>query len=167
VSSLSRVGQGTSTLTVTESRLSLEENSADTVRILLVDDNEPFRRFVASTLHNQQNLNVIGEAGDGLEAVEQAEVLRPDLILLDISLPRLNGIDAARRMRELAPEAKIIFLTQESSVDVVCEALSLGAWGYVAKVRAGRDLLVALEMVVQGERFVSTGLDGDNDPATA
>jgi DNA-binding NarL/FixJ family response regulator len=89
------------------------------------------------------------------------------LILLDISLPRLNGIDAARRMRELAPEAKIIFLTQESSVDVVCEALSLGAWGYVAKVRAGRDLLVALEMVVQGERFVSTGLDGDNDPATA
>ena len=89
------------------------------------------------------------------------------MILLDIGLPGLNGIEAARRVRELAPEAKIIFLTQESSVDVVHEALSLGAWGYVAKVQAGRELLVAVDMVMQGKRFVSSGLDGHENPATA
>jgi len=132
-----------------------------------VDDNDPFRQFVASTLRNHQNLNVIGEAGDGLEAIQRAEALQPDVILLDIGLPGLNGIEAARRVRELAPEAKIIFLTQESSVDVVHEALSLGAWGYVAKVQAGRELLVAVDMVMQGKRFVSSGLDGHENPATA
>ena len=108
-------------------RFSLRKTSAD-VRILLVDDNEPFRRFVASALRDQPNLHVIGEVGDGFEAVRQAEALQPDLILLDIGLPVLNGIGAARRMGELAPNARIIFLTQESSTDIVREALSLGAW---------------------------------------
>lgn len=145
---------------------SLRKTSAD-VRILLVDDNELFRRFVASALHNQPNLQVIGEVGHGFEAVRQAEALQPDLILLDIGLPGLNGIGAARRMGELAPNARIIFLTQESSTDIVQEALSLGAWGYVIKVQAGKELLVALEMVIQGKRFVSSGLDGHENPATA
>jgi NarL family two-component system response regulator LiaR len=107
------------------------------VRILLVDDNEPFRRFVASALHDQPNLHVIGEVGDGFEAVRLAEALEPDLIVLDIGLQGLNGIETARRLRKLAPEAKLIFLTQESSVDVVHEALSLGAWGYVANTIGG------------------------------
>ena len=126
----------------------------------MVDDNEPFRQFVASMLRERQNLNVIGEACDGLEAVQQAETLQPDLILLDIGMPELNGLDAARQIRKLAPNAKIIFLTQESSPDVVGEALGLGAWGYVAKVRAGRELLDAVEMVMQGQRFVSSSLNG-------
>jgi len=144
----------------------LRKTSAD-VRILLVDDNEPFRRFVASALHDQPNLHVIGEVGDGFEAVRQAEAMQPDLILLDIGLPGLNGIGAARRMGELAPNARIIFLTQESSTDMVREALSLGAWGYLIKVQAGKELLVAVEMVMQGKRFVSSGLDGHENPATA
>jgi DNA-binding NarL/FixJ family response regulator len=130
------------------------------VRVLVVDDNEPFRRYVCSTLLNKQNLSVIGEACDGLEAVQRAEALQPDLILLDIGLPGLNGLAAARRMRELAPTARIIFLTQESSADVVNEALSLGACGYVTKLQAGRELLIAVELVMQGRRFVSEGLDG-------
>jgi DNA-binding NarL/FixJ family response regulator len=130
------------------------------VRILLVDDNEPFRRFVASTLRDRQKLNVVGEAADGLEAVQRAEALQPDLILLDIGLPGLNGLDAARQISKLAPNAKIIFLTQESASDVVGEGLSLGAWGYVAKVQAGRELLVAVETVLQGQRFVSSSLNG-------
>jgi DNA-binding NarL/FixJ family response regulator len=130
------------------------------VRVLVVDDNEPFRRYVCSTLLNKQNLSVIGEACDGLEAVQRAEALQPDLILLDIGLPGLNGLAAARRMRELAPNARIIFLTQESSADVVNEALSLGAWGYVTKLQAGRELLIAVELVMQGQRFVSEGLNG-------
>ena len=144
----------------------MRKTSAD-VRILLVDDNEPFRRFVASALHDQPNLHVIGEVGDGFEAVRQAEAMQPDLILLDIGLPGLNGIGAARRMGELAPNARIIFLTQESSTDMVREALSLGAWGYLIKVQAGKELLVAVEMVMQGKRFVSSGLDGHENPATA
>ena len=82
------------------------------------------------------------------------------VVLLDIGLPDLNGLDAARQISKLAPNARIIFLTQESASDVVGEALSLGAWGYVAKVQAGRELLVAVEMVMQGQRFVSSGLNG-------
>ena len=130
------------------------------VRILVVDDNEPFRQFVASMLRDRQNLNVIGEAGDGLEAVQRAQALQPDLILLDIGLPGLNGLDAARQISKVAPNARIIFLTQESASDVVGEALNLGAWGYVAKVCAGRELLVAVEMVMQGQRLVSSSLNG-------
>jgi DNA-binding NarL/FixJ family response regulator len=109
-------------------------------------------------------LQVIGEEEDGIEAVQRAEALQPDLILLDIGLPGLNGIDAARRMAELAPNARIIFLTQESSPDVVHEALGLGVWGYVVKVQAGKELLVAVEMAMQGRRFVSSGLDGHSSP---
>jgi hypothetical protein len=82
------------------------------------------------------------------------------LILLDIGLPTLNGIDAARQIRKLVPNAKIIFLTQESSDDVVQEALRLGAWGYVVKTRAGSDLLAAVEAVLQGKRFVTGKLTG-------
>ncbi len=134
------------------------------VRILVVDDNEPFRKFVASMLRDRKNLNVIGEAGDGLEAVRRAQALQPDLILLDIGLPDLNGLDAARQISKLAPNARIIFLTQESVSEVVSEALSLGAWGYVTKVQAGRELLVAVEMVMQGQRFVSSGLNGHKYP---
>jgi DNA-binding NarL/FixJ family response regulator len=96
------------------------------VRILVVDDFEPFRRFVRSTLQEKSELQDIREVSDGLEAVQKAEELQPGLILLDISLPTLNGIEAARRIRKLAPESKIVSLSQESSADVVQEALSLG-----------------------------------------
>jgi len=131
-----------------------------TVRILVVDDYEPFRRFVCSTLGKKPELQVIGEASDGLEAVQKAEELQPDLIVLDIGLPILNGIEAARRIRTLSPESKILFVSQESSADVVQEALSLGAAGYVLKVWAGSELLAAVEVVLQGKQFVSSGLAG-------
>jgi len=121
----------------------------------VVDDYEPFRRFVRSTLGKRPELQIVGEASDGFEAVEKAEELQPDLILLDVGLPTLNGIEAARQIHTLAPESKMIFLSQESSADMVQEALSLGAWGYVAKVKAGSDLLPAVEAVLQGKRFVS------------
>lgn len=130
------------------------------VRILVVDDHEAFRQFVSSMLQERPNLEVIAEVQDGLEAVQHAEALQPDLVLLDIGLPKLSGIFAARQIRQLAPSAKIIFLTQESSADVVREAFALGARGYVIKVRAGKDLLAAIETVLQGKLFVSDGLDG-------
>ena len=125
------------------------------IRVLVVDDYEPFRRFVCSTLRKRPAFQIVGEASDGAEAVRQAEELKPDLILLDIGLPTLNGMAAARQIRKLAPDSKIIFVSQESSPDLVQEALSLGARGYVAKTRAASDLLAAVEEVLEGRPFVS------------
>jgi two-component system nitrate/nitrite response regulator NarL len=126
------------------------------IRVLVVDDFEPFREFVRSTLTRISELRVIGQVSDGLEAVQKAAELKPDLILLDISLPSLNGLEAARQIRKLLPESKIIFLSQESSAEVMQEALGLGAWGYIVKTRAGSDLLAAVESVISGKRFVSS-----------
>jgi len=132
------------------------------VRVLVVDDFEAFRRLPCSILETMPELQVICQASDGLEAVQRAEELQPDLILLDIGLPTLNGIEAARQIRRLSPESKIIFLTQESSTDIVQEGLNLGARGYVLKTRAALDLVAALEAVLDGRRFVSAGLSGHN-----
>jgi DNA-binding NarL/FixJ family response regulator len=130
------------------------------VRILVVDDYEPFRRFIRSALRKGPELQIVGETSDGLEAVNKAEELQPDLIVLDIGLPTLNGIEAARRIRKLSPQSKIIFVSQEFSADVVQEALSLGALGYVVKTHAGSELLAAVEAIRQGRQFVSRGLSG-------
>jgi DNA-binding response OmpR family regulator len=127
-------------------------------KLLIVDDFEPFRRFVWSRLEQDVRFQIIGQACDGLEAVQKAEELQPDLILLDVGLPKLNGIEAARRIRKLVPESKILFMSQESDADVVQEALSLGKSGYVVKGRAGGELLTAVEAVLQGKQFFSRGL---------
>jgi DNA-binding NarL/FixJ family response regulator len=128
------------------------------VRILVVDDLEPWRRFVSSTLQEQPDMQIVSGVCDGLAAVQKAQELQPDLIVLDIGLPKLNGIEAARQIRKLVPNSKILFLTQESSDDVVHEAFSLGARGYVVKIQAGNELLAAVETVLRGEQFVSEGL---------
>jgi DNA-binding NarL/FixJ family response regulator len=125
------------------------------VRILLVDEFEPWRRFASLTLRKKPGLLIVGEASNGLEAFQKAVELEPDLILLGIGHPALDGIEAARRIREMVPEAKIIFLSDESSVDVVQEAMSFGAWGYVFKTMAAIELLTAVETVLPGLRFVS------------
>ena len=132
------------------------------VRVLVVDDHEPFRRFVCTTLAEEQDVEVIGEASDGLSAIRKAEELKPDLIVLDIGLPTLNGIEAGRRIRKLCPECKILFLTQESSVEMVQEAFSLGASAYIVKAHAGSELSAAVEAVCQGRLFVSKGLSDHN-----
>jgi DNA-binding NarL/FixJ family response regulator len=128
------------------------------VQVLVVDDYEPFRQFVCSTLGKIPGLQVVGQASDGVEAVRKAEELQPDLILMDIGLPSLSGIEAARRIRKLAPMSKILFLSQETSGDVVDEALRLGAPGYIVKAHAGSELLAAVEAVLQGEQFVGSGV---------
>ena len=132
--------------------------ATSSVRVLVVDDFEPFRRVIGSILQKQPELQIICEVSDGLKAVQMAEELQPDLILLDIGLPLLNGIEAARQIRKVAPESKIILVTMESSPDVVQEALSLGAQGYVLKTHAGSELLAAVEAVCHGRQFVSSGL---------
>ena len=131
------------------------------IRILVVDDFEPYRRSICSMIRQRPDLTVLAEVQDGLEAVRQAGILQPDLVLLDIALPLLNGIEAARQIVKVASTARIIFLTQESSAEVVHEALVLGAWGYVIKAQAGTELLAAVDAVAQGNTFVSSGLDRD------
>jgi DNA-binding NarL/FixJ family response regulator len=126
-------------------------------RVLLVEDHKPFLDFVSSLL--RENFNIIGKIQDGLAAVQSAGELQPDLILLDIGLPGINGIEAARRIRTLAPNAKIVFVTQESAADLVEAAFHLGAWGYVIKSHAARDLHLAIHAVMSGNRFVSECLD--------
>jgi DNA-binding NarL/FixJ family response regulator len=105
-------------------------------------------------------LQIIGEVSDGLEAIQKVEQLKPDLIFLDIGIPTLNGFDAAREIRRRVRESKIIFLTLECDEDLMQEAFTLGASGYVVKTLAGSDLLAALEAVTSGKQFASSTTGG-------
>jgi DNA-binding NarL/FixJ family response regulator len=133
-----------------------DDRSVSLTRVLVVEDYERFRRFVCSMLVKRQDFEIVGEATDGLEAVHKTEELRPDLVLLDIGLPGLNGIEAARQILALVPECKIVFLSQEDSAEVVQEAFRLGARGYVVKTQAASELLPAMEAVRDGGQFVSS-----------
>jgi DNA-binding NarL/FixJ family response regulator len=128
------------------------------VSVLVVDDYLPWRQFVCGALLARPTWRVIGQVSDGLEAVQMAQALQPDLIVLDIGLPTINGIEAARRMRTAAPDSKILFLSENRSVEIAEEAFRTGAAGYVIKSTATQELLPALDAVLQGDRFVSPGL---------
>src|SRR5262249_8488617 len=127
------------------------------VRILVVEDYEPIRRVICSWLRGR-DFQVM-EAGDGSEAIDKAVELQPDVVLFDIGLPRLNGIESAKQVRSLVPSAKVVFVTQESSSDVIRETFRLGARGYIHKEHASRDLLPAIDAVLGGQRFVSSTLN--------
>jgi DNA-binding NarL/FixJ family response regulator len=130
------------------------------ISVLVVDDFEPFRQFLSSSLQNTSDTFVCWEASDGLQAVHRAEELQPDLILLDLGLPKLNGMEAARRIAYASPRSKILFVSQESSADVVQEAFRVGAWGYVVKTDAAQELLIAVNAVLRGAKFTGSRFDG-------
>ena len=130
------------------------------IRILVVEDFEPFRAFVTSTLEQYPEFEIIGEAADGLEAVSKAADLQPDLIVLDIGLPSLNGIVAARRILENSSQSKILFVSGDQAPDIVEQAFSTGANGYLVKSDAGRHLLTAIRTVLEGEHYLSSRLSG-------
>ena len=127
---------------------------------MVADDFKPWCRLIGYILETDSRFQVICHALDGLEAVQKAEELQPDLILLDIGLPKLNGIEAAKRIRQVAPTAKILFVSSLNSVDVAKEALKIAGTGYVVKSEVAHELVPAIESVLGGEQFVSGGLDG-------
>jgi len=129
-------------------------------RIFLVDDFAPFRSYVRRILEEHLECQVIGEAGDGDTALRMATELRPDLIMLDIGLPRLNGIEVAQQLATAIPSCKIVFVTSNCALDVVQKAFEIGAMAYVVKWNADRDLLPAIKAVIEGTRFVSERISG-------
>ena len=130
------------------------------IRILIADDYEGWRRQVRMLFQQRPQWRVIAQASDGSEAVQKAEELKPDLIVLDIGLPKLNGIETAQRIRQLSPSSKIIFLSLYNSPDVVQAALSTGGLGYICKTDASRELLPAVDAALWGKQYVSGSVKG-------
>ena len=128
------------------------------VHILVVDDFPDWRRCISEKLQENRSLKVIGAATDGLEAVLKAEELQPDLILLDIGLPKQDGLAAARQIRKIAPKTKILFLSQELDPRVAQAALDAGGDGYLVKSDANRELFPAVAAVMLGQKFVSVSV---------
>ncbi|MCX8000535.1 MAG: response regulator transcription factor, partial [Leptospiraceae bacterium] len=125
------------------------------MKALLVDDHAILREGLKLILHQVQDLEIIGEAGDGKSALEKIESLKPDLILLDISLPEMTGVEVARYTRKNYPDTKIIILSRHDNEEYVQQLLKLGIHAYVLKDDAGDDLIRAIEAVRQNERYLS------------
>jgi PAS domain S-box-containing protein len=128
------------------------------VRVLIVDDHEIVRRGVRSLLLSQANCDVCGEAVDGQDAVEKARELKPDVIVMDVSMPNLNGLDATRQVRRILPQTEVLILSQHDSAEMVRQAFHAGARGYVVKSSISRQLVAALEKVSRHEPFFDNGV---------
>ena len=144
-------------------RAKLTGSAAERVSIpcvLVVDDYARWRDTMCSMLRDGADCQLLCEAEDGIEAVQQASELKPQLILLDLDLPRLNGIEAARQITQSSPNSAILFVSMNHSADVVSEALSTGARGYLLKVDAANELWPAIEAVLHNKQYLSRGLRG-------
>ena len=128
------------------------------IRILLADDHEVVRDGVRALLEKQADMEVIGEASDGREAARLAEELRPDVVVMDVGMPNLNGIDATRRILSELPEIRIIALSRCHTSKQVCRALRAGARGYVLKTASSYELLSAIRAVTSGQQYVSPSI---------
>lgn len=124
-------------------------------RILVVDDYAAWSDYACVALEKDPQFKIVAAISDGLEAVRRAQELQPDLIILDVGLPNLNGLEAARRILHLVPQIKVLFLSEHDSCDIVEEALKTGANGYVLKSYAGNELLAAAKAVLGGQMFIS------------
>jgi DNA-binding NarL/FixJ family response regulator len=138
-----------------------------TVRILVADDHPVVRHGLRNLLGGRPEWKIVDEAGDGAEAVEKAERLRPDVVILDVTMPRMDGLEACRRIRKSAPEAEILIVTQHNSPQMVQEVLRAGARGYVVKSEAARDLLLAVDAVSQHQPFIGLKSEAGEGPAKA
>lgn len=130
------------------------------IRILIVDDHPIVRQGLRTLLERQSDWQVVGEAADGVEALDKAHSLQPDVMVLDITMPRMHGLEVCRLLRQRTPGLEILFVTQHDSPHMMRAALDAGARGYVVKSNVARDLLAAVEAVSQHRVF--TGLTGRN-----
>jgi len=128
------------------------------VRVLVADDYEPWRRCVSSFLSRHPDWEIVSEVSDGLEAVRKAQELKPDVVLLDLSLPKLNGVEVANRIRREMPSTKIVFITAYQDSEAMDTIRRNEADGYLLKWEISKELFPALEAVVWGEKFVSPQL---------
>ncbi len=125
------------------------------VRILIADDHELVRRGLRATLEERPGWEVVGEAGDGEEAIRLSLKLRPDLLVLDVNMPKQNGLEVARALQERAPKIRVLVLTVHDSAQIVREIMQAGAKGYLLKSEAGKDLPTAVETVMQDQPFLT------------
>ena len=130
----------------------------NSVRIVIADDHELFRRGLAAELTQVPGWVVAGEASNGRDAVELAAALKPDLVVLDLTMPELNGLEAARKIISVNPAARVLILTAHESEQLVREVLSAGAQGYVLKSDAGRILIAALQALLDGRSFFTSNV---------
>ena len=130
------------------------------VRILVVEDFLPWREFFRAELQRDLEMEIVGELSDGTHIVQEVERLRPDLILMDIGLASINGIEAAKLVRECSPNTKILFVSENRSADIARQALDSGGNGYVVKIDVRKDLISGIRAVLAGRRFVSTSMAG-------
>ena len=128
------------------------------IRILVVDDFPQWQRFLRTKLESERNLRIIAVANNGLDGVQQAAELQPDLVLMDLSMPVMNGLDATRRIRKISPGTRIIFLTENPHRDLVLAAFEAGACGYILKSDSAADLVPGIRAVLENSRFVSASL---------
>ncbi|MGA2694488.1 MAG: response regulator [Terriglobales bacterium] len=128
------------------------------MRVLIVDDHEVVRRGVRSLVETRSDIEVVGEAGDGLDGVEQAKVLKPDVVVMDVSMPKMNGLEATREIRRLLPDTKVLILSQHEIGEMVRQALMAGAHGYVVKSAISNQLLAALDNIQRNEPFETGNL---------
>ena len=124
-------------------------------RILICDDHTLFVEGIKAMLRNESSLEIVGEARDGRQAVELVKELKPDLLLMDVSMPDMNGFDATQRVHELDPNIKVLILTMHDEEELVARCLEAGAAGYIIKDAPASQLLYAIEMVQKGERYLS------------
>lgn len=122
------------------------------MRILIVDDHEVVRKGIRSLLSSPNHV-ILGEASDGQEAIEKAAELKPDVILMDVSMPKLNGLEATRRITDTLPTASVIIVSQHESNEISRQAIAVGAKGYITKSALGRTLFSALRSIEEGQSF--------------
>ncbi|MGZ3598798.1 MAG: response regulator [Ktedonobacterales bacterium] len=142
-------------MAMTQGRPSTLGGSSTPIRVLLADDHDILRDGLRMLLEMASDIQVVGEARTGREAVAEAERLHPDVVLMDISMPELDGVEAARRIRQQMPEVRVLFLTMHEADECFFRALQAGAAGYVIKRTASADLLAAVRAVARGESFLS------------
>lgn len=132
----------------------------DKIRVLMVDDHALFREGLAGIIASQTDMQVVGEAGDGLEALVKAQELKPDLVLMDVQMPGMDGLTAVRQIKEALPETAVVMLTVRDDDDKLFEALKNGAQGYLLKEIRSQDMLAMLRGVMRGEAALSPALAG-------